>query len=159
VPSEDYSHWPPPSAGFFGRGATDRTEQQTKKKTMKKATKSRSQEGLESRPEQLTNPIRPEIDLELRRKNRMLDTESLLSVLRAEFLRFYEVAEIIGQWVWITFPAKQPAEVTSVLSQLGFHWNNLRQAWQHPCGTLPERSVFDPRKRFGSHFAADQKAA
>ena len=29
------------------------------------------------------------------------------------------------------------ARVTRVLAELGFHWNNTRQAWQHPCGTIP----------------------
>ena len=52
--------------------------------------------------------------------------------------------------MWITFPEKQPVEVTCQLSQLGFHWNNLRQAWQHPCGTMPaDRKNYDPRSRYG----------
>ena len=41
-----------------------------------------------------------------------------------------------------------------------FHWNNTRQAWQHPCGTITdERADYDPRKRYGSYFAADRIAA
>ena len=74
--------------------------------------------------------------------------------------RFYELAQVIGKWVWVTFPEKQPLEVTSTLSQLGFHWINARQAWQHPCGTIPvERRSFNPRRRYGAHFAADKNAA
>jgi hypothetical protein len=54
----------------------------------------------------------------------------------------------------------QPVTITSVLSELGFHWNNTRQAWQHPCGTIAdERADYDPRKRYGSYFAADRIAA
>jgi hypothetical protein len=46
------------------------------------------------------------------------------------------------------------------LAELGFHWNNTRQTWQHPCGTRTvERASDDPRKRYGSSFAADQKPA
>jgi len=46
------------------------------------------------------------------------------------------------------------------LAQLGFHWNNVRQAWQHPCGVYRDRRVrFDPRRKFGSYFAADGMAA
>jgi hypothetical protein len=46
------------------------------------------------------------------------------------------------------------------LAELGFHWNNKRQSWQHPCGTITdERATYDPRKRYGSYFAADQKPA
>ena len=67
---------------------------------------------------------------------------------------------MVGKWVWIQFDGKQPADVTSVLAELGFHWNYSRQLWQHPCGTIAEeRAIYDPRKRYGSHFAADHIAA
>jgi hypothetical protein len=70
------------------------------------------------------------------------------------------IAEVVGKWVWIQFDGKQPVTITSVLSELGFHWNNTRQAWQHPCGTITdERADYDPRKRYGSYFAADRIAA
>jgi len=46
------------------------------------------------------------------------------------------------------------------LSQFGFHWNNSRKCWQHPCGQFAtEGSGADPRQKYGSHFAADLKAA
>lgn len=126
---------------------------------MKKTSKSNQNKGLESRPEQISTEDKPQIDFALRRANRGLDTESLLALLRNEAPRFYELAEIVGKWVWIQFPEKQPAEITKSLSEFGFHWNNQRQTWQHPCGTLQERQAFDPRKRYGSQFATDQKAA
>ena len=69
-----------------------------------------------------------------------------------------ELAEVVGKWVWIQFAGKQPFRVTQVLAELGFHWNNTRQTWQHPCGTISdERATYDPRKRYGSYFAADVK--
>ena len=111
-----------------------------------------------SRSEQLGFEGRPEIDFDLRRANRTLDTERLLLLLRTEAPRFFEVAEVVGKWVWIQFSDKQPPTITSVLAELGFHWNNTRQAWQHPCGTIQrERATFDPRKRYRSYFAADAK--
>jgi hypothetical protein len=65
---------------------------------------------------------------------------------------------VVGKWVWIQFSDKQPPTITSVLAELGFHWNSTRQAWQHPCGTIQrERAAFDPRKRYRSYFAADAK--
>ncbi len=74
--------------------------------------------------------------------------------------RFFEIAEVVGKWVWIQFTEKQPSEITRVLAELGFHWNNTRQTWQHPCGTIPfEHATYDPRKRYGSYFAADRIAA
>ena len=113
---------------------------------------------LKSRPEQLNTKPLPKIDLALRRTNRALNTEKLLALLRRETPRFFEVAEVVGKWVWIQFTDKQPSEITMVLSELGFHWNNTRQAWQHPCGTIAfDRANYDPRKRYGSYFAADVK--
>ena len=101
----------------------------------------------------------PRISLKLRRENRALPTEKVLNLLHTEAPRFWELAEVVGKWVWITFTEKQPREVTTALSELGFHWNNTRQAWQHPCGTLAERTPRDPRSKYGSYFVADQKPA
>jgi len=129
-------------------------------------TKSKNQKqnsGLLIRPEQSSTEnkhksARPKIDFALRRTNRSLETEKLLALLRNQTPRFFELAEVVGKWVWITFTEKQPSDVTRVLAELGFHWNNTRQSWQHPCGTLPdERATYDPRKRYGSYFAADVK--
>jgi hypothetical protein len=114
----------------------------------------------QSRPEQLNTKPLPKIDLALRRANRVLNTEKLLALLRSETPNFFELAEVVGKWVWIQFADKQPSEVTMVLAELGFHWNNTRQAWQHPCGTIAfERANYDPRKRYGSYFVAKVKPA
>ena len=105
-----------------------------------------------------TEPLIP-LDYEKRREYRTLPTESVLSLLRTEAPRFFELAEIVGNWVWIQFEQKQPREVTAALSQLGFHWNNKRQAWQHPCGKFTLSTPRDPRAKYGSRFAADTLAA
>jgi hypothetical protein len=107
---------------------------------------------------QLSSIKRAKINLALRRKNRKLETEKLLALLRSKTPVFFDLAEVVGQWVWIQFSDKQPPTVTRVLAELGFHWNNTRQIWQHPCGTIPdERATYDPRQRYGSYFAADLK--
>ena len=125
---------------------------------MKSTAQKKEKNGLLSRSEQLGFEGRPEIDFDLRRANRTLDTERLLLLLRTEAPRFFEIAEVVGKWVWIQFSDKQPSTITSVLAELGFHWNNARQVWQHPCGTIQkERAAFDPRKRYRSYFAADAK--
>jgi hypothetical protein len=128
---------------------------------MKTNTKNQNQKSeLKNRPEQLSTDNRPKIDFKLRRENRKLETEKLLALLRNKTPNLFELAEVVGRWVWIQFTDKQPSEVTRVLAELGFHWNNNRQTWQHPCGTLAyERADYDPRKRYGSYFAADQKPA
>jgi hypothetical protein len=128
---------------------------------MKTKSKNQTQNsGLLNRPEQLSTENRPKINLELRRANRKLATEKLLALLRNQTPNFFELAEVVGKWVWIQFDGKQPAKVTTVLAELGFHWNYSRQLWQHPCGTITEeRASYDPRRRYGSYFAADQQAA
>ena len=105
-----------------------------------------------------TEPLIP-LDYEKRREYRTLPTESVLSLLRTEAPRFFELAEIVGNWVWIQFEQKQPREVTAALSQLGFHWNNKRQAWQHPCGRFSLSTQGNPRDKYGSRFAADSQTA
>ena len=160
VPSEDYSHGPPCCAGLFREGRKTEPNSRAQKKTMK--TNKKNQIKAQSRPEQLSaNTVnRIKIDYTKRYANRSLGTDKLLALLRVETPRFFEIAEVVGKWVWIQFSDKQPSNVTAVLAELGFHWNNSRQAWQHPCGTIMEKSAtYDPRKRYGSYFAADQKAA
>jgi len=81
----------------------------------------------------------PKLDFKLRHRNRHLSTKKLLALIETEAPQFAKLARVVGQWVWIRFQQKQPREVTSTLSQFGFHWNKRRQLWQHPCG------VFYPR--------------
>ncbi len=99
------------------------------------------------------------IDFEQRRANRRLPTEQVLDLLQRRLRRAFELAEIVGKWVWVQFSEKQPREITAELSQLGFHWNYKRQAWQHPCGQFTASTPRDPRTKYGSRFAADGVAA
>jgi len=123
-------------------------------------TNTNKDSGLKSRSEQLntTKTGLAEINFKQRQVNRSLDTENLLTLLRTETPDFFALAEVVGQWVWIQFAEKQPKEITSRLAELGFHWNYTRKTWQHPCGTIAdERATYDPRKRYGSYFAAQVK--
>jgi len=132
---------------------------------MKTKSNKTQKSGLSNRPEQLgTKPESkkslPKISIKRRYANRALNTNSLLALLRNEAPRLFELAEVVGKWVWITFGEKQPSTITSVLAELGFHWNNTRQTWQHPCGTRnDERANYNPRTRYGSYFPADAKRA
>ena len=144
-----------------------------------KSNKNQTSE-LKSRPEQLSTDkntaaqsqpaaapeqakparILPYVNFQQRDENRALSTDSVLDLLRKWLPEVYGLAEVVGKWVWVTFP-EQPAEtVRGQLSQFGFHWNNSRKCWQHPCGQFAiEGSGADPRQKYGSHFAADLKAA
>ncbi|HEU5122464.1 MAG TPA: hypothetical protein VFW05_00215 [Verrucomicrobiae bacterium] len=131
-----------------------------KKKTMK--TKNQNLKGLQSRSEQLSKEKTPAggallpIDFERRFANRRLSTERLLALLRNDAPRFFELAEVVGKWVWVQFTDKQPREVTALLAELGFHWNNKRRVWQHPCGMYRDvAAVRDPRTKYRSYFIAD----
>ena len=128
-------------------------------KTKSKNQNRKENTGLLNRPEQLGTDGRPKIDMALRRANRKLNTDNLVALLRDSAPSFFAVAEVVGKWVWVRFADKQPSEVTRVLAELGFHWNNTRQTWQHPCGTIAEeRATYDPRKRYGSYFPATKAA-
>ena len=105
------------------------------------------------------NDTRPRIDMAKRTANRQLATRDLLALLRSEAPSLYDIAQVVGKWVWVEFPDKQPPQITSQLAQFGFHWNSKRQVWQHPCGVLTEGSPDDPREKYGSTFAADAQTA
>ena len=106
-----------------------------------------------------TSSSRPQIDLHLRAEHRARSTNEMLAVLRTEAPQFYSLTEIVGAWLWIQFPDRQPKEITAQLAQLGFHWNNARQAWQHPCGKLTAGSPGDPRAKYGTRYPADYQPA
>jgi len=105
-----------------------------------------------------SNPLLP-IDMASRHYNRRLSTERVLHLLRTRAPEFWEVAEVVGKWVWIQFDGKQPRQITAALAELGFHWNNRRQVWQHPCGTITPISNQDPRRKYRCYFPADLMAA
>ena len=122
--------------------------------------------GLQSRPEQVSTaqnkpetkaeakPL-PYVNYQLRDENRTMPTDQVLVALKQLMPTQYALAEVVGQWVWIAFAEQPVAEIRAGLSQLGFHWNNARRCWQHPCGQFrTQGSGEDPRQRYGSHMAA-----
>ncbi len=90
--------------------------------------------------------ILPYVNYQQREENRALSTDKVLDLLRKWMPEQYGLAEVIGKWIWITFPEPPPEQVRGQLSQFGFHWNNVRKCWQHPCGQFAtEGSGADPR--------------
>ena len=98
------------------------------------------------------------IDREQRQANRQLPTEQVLDLLQRRLARAYELAEVVGKWVWVAFSEPQDQQTTAELSQLGFHWNSKRKVWQHPCGVFRGEPV-DPRSKYQSFHPADTQAA
>ena len=93
--------------------------------------------------------------------NRELPTQKVLEFLRAQLPQQYELAEIVGKWIWLEFPKASNRAAVNTLYRLGFHWNQRRCVWQHPCGACAPFASHpqDPRSKYGSYFAADMKPA
>ena len=111
-------------------------------------------------PEAKPARVLPYVNFQQREENRALATDKVLDLLRQWLPAAYDLAEVVGKWVWVTFPEAPAETVRGQLSQFGFHWNNARKCWQHPCGHADTTgSTQDPRQKYGTHFAADLKAA
>lgn len=103
--------------------------------------------------------VRPYVNFEERDRNRQLPVDKVLDTLRQWMPRAYELAEVVGKWIWITFPEQPVERIRADLSQLGFHWNNTRKCWQHPCGETLPRGQQNPREKYATYFPADRIAA
>ena len=95
-------------------------------------------------------------DTNLRRQNRLLSTPQLLELLHSQAPQLWEIAQVVGSWIWIEFPQQPPASLTTALSEFGFSWNKKRKSWQHPCGdNRGIGATYDPRTRYGCRPAAE----
>jgi hypothetical protein len=122
-----------------------------------KTTSKNSDQRLLSRPEQVnTEKQRSYAE---HNANRELSTQKVLDFLRSQLPQQYELAEIVGKWIWLDFPSKSHRAATNTLWRLGFHWNQRRCVWQHPCGAFAPYSPHhtDPRSKYGSQFATGAK--
>jgi hypothetical protein len=99
------------------------------------------------------------IDTDARKKNRTLPTPKVLELLKTSNPGLFNLAEVVGKWVWVTFRETPAPELRQILAQLGFHWNRERQAWQHPCGAFRLHGFQDPHEKYESYFPADSRAA
>ena len=89
--------------------------------------------------------------------NRGLPTEAVLNSLRTKLPQQYNLAEVVGKWVWLDVsPVHKPA-LAKMLWTLGFHWNQRRGVWQHPCGKFDPLGSYptDPRAKYRSYYPAD----
>ena len=114
---------------------------------------------LQNRPEQLDTQ-RQQAEAK-HNANRELPMEIVLDYLRAQLPQQYELAEIVGQWIWLDFPTASHRVAANTLWRLGFHWNQRRCVWQHPCGAFAPYSPHpgDPRSKYGSQSVTNLKPA
>ena len=93
--------------------------------------------------------------------NRELPAQKVLALLKRELPSQYELAEIVGKWIWLDFPKASHRAAANTLYRLGFHWNQRRCVRQHACGAFAPYAPHpgEPRAKYGSQFAADVKPA
>jgi hypothetical protein len=93
--------------------------------------------------------------------NRELSTQKVLDFLRSHLPQQYELAEIVGKWIWLDFPSESHRAAANTLWRLGFHWNQRLCVLKHPSGEFAPYSPHptDPRSKYGSQFATEAKIA
>ena len=137
-----------------------------KKKTMKTTSQKKSNrlpqesklvvpQAQTPQPEAPKQDTRLPIDSEARKANRTLPTEKVLTLLQQHDRRLWELAEVVGKWIWVSFSEQPAPTVRQTLAQLGFHWNRTRQSWQHPCGQFRLSSAGDPHEKYPTYNPAD----
>src|SRR3974377_899252 len=103
---------------------------------MKTKANKKQSSGLPSRPDEQrsenkntppprapdANPPRflPYVTFQQREENRALPTDKVLDLLRQWVPAAYDLAQVVGKWVWVTFPEAPAETVRGQLSPFGF---------------------------------------
>jgi hypothetical protein len=136
---------------------TTKSELQSRPEHLIKGEKTESQtQTINQQPTTINRADRvlPFVNFAQREQNRSLSTDQVLDLLRQWLPEQFNLAEIVGKWIWVTFPEPPAEKIRGQLSQFGFHWNNHRKCWQHPCGQFAtEGSGADPRQKYGTRQA------
>jgi len=77
------------------------------------------------------------------------ETHNLIEVL--EFVKAHGLspfAEIVGRWIWLSFPDKPAADVREQIKGYGFRWIQKRGRWAHNCGHYSIGGQADPRSKY-----------
>ena len=135
-----------------GSGLSNRTEQLSENGTAKTPETETAAAPEKGQTVTQNAPVKPYVNFAERDFNRTLSVEKVLEKLKRWFPVQYAHAEVVGKWVWITFPEAPAERVRAELSQLGFHWNNTRKCWQHPCGETLPRGTQEPREKYEVWF-------
>lgn len=94
--------------------------------------------------EQKASPV-DQARREMRWRNRSRDTLTVLTELKNDLPDVWEIAKVVGRWVWVEFPMKPSADVREKLCDMGFIWNRKRAAWQHACGVFRHHANHNPQ--------------
>jgi len=88
-----------------------------------------------------------------------MPTDKVLALLHTVNPDLFNLAEVVGKWIWVQFKEQPAATLRQQLAQLGFHWNRERQAWQHPCGAFRLRGAGDPHDKYPTYYPGYQRPA
>jgi hypothetical protein len=144
------------AAQTAGSELKNRTEQLSETETAKTSeTETASEASQETGT--VNAPVKPYVNFAERDFNRKLSVEKVLEKLQRWMPEQFKLAEVVGRrpdsgWIWITFPEPPIERIRAELSQLGFHWNNTRKCWQHPCGETLPRGTQEPREKYEAWF-------
>ena len=138
----------------LGSELKNRTEQlsEIEPAAAKTPEKKTATEGAETVTVTQNAPVKPFVNFAERDFNRKLSVEKVLEKLERWMPEQFKLAEVVGKWIWITFPEPPIERIRAELSQLGFHWNNTRKCWQHPCGETLPRGQGEPREKYDAWF-------
>lgn len=131
--------------------------QRFQKKAMKSTNQIEASAPANVRPSSVSTTSTAQPDYVRHCTNRQLATAAVLNYLRTRLPRQYELAEVVGKWVWLDVSPSRKPKLAALLWCLGFHWNQRRGVWQHPCGSFNPLGSHptDPRVKYRSYFPAD----
>ena len=89
---------------------------------------------------------------------RLATGEEVVHAIRAHH-ELAPYARMVGRWCWISFPTKPSQDTRTFLREIGFHWNEKRGAWQHPCGYHSGPAPYDSREKYQSTPLEDMAIA
>ncbi len=155
VPSKDYSHGGELAAPLIREEQTAGHGQRFRQKKAMNTTKDFSMKNISERRPSYSVQANQQRSHAEHNSNRELSTSRVLDYLKAQLPEQYELAEIVGKWVWLDFPKATHRAAANTLWRLGFHWNQRRCVWQHPCGAFAPYAPHpgEPRAKYGSEPA------
>ena len=150
------------NVGSNNGGSTDPVSELKNRSEQLSGTETQTETAKTSEPKAETAtqdaPVKPYVNFAEREFNRTLRVEKVLEKLQRWMPEQFKLAEVVGKWIWISFSEPPLERVRADLSQLGFHWNNTRKCWQHPCGQTLPRGTQEPRDKYEAWFPSASAA-
>ena len=84
------------------------------------------------------------------------DTNTVIEFVKRLTMPIGTKIEVVGVWVWITFPEKPPTEIRKQIKDAGFRWVPTRpgKPWAHACGEFRRKGKGDPKDKYDTELVA-----